>query len=230
MPSTEQSSGVMPSTGGTSDEVPTANPNLTMSLSSSVMSTSTSKDYKTHHPMVEQKPWLRCCLIAWEAFFCEGSANRLMSAKKISHDDEEWVNVYHACRAQGTEKDVRNLMRLIYAQTSMLNTNNNLYTFVRVGDTIEMRASKDANAYPIQQWRRNQDPHSPYMETREDFTPELPLGWLHVVECDSITIAMNVDQVKNVEDAHVTLVCSCTDHPGSDVLAGVLHLRFVSTV
>ena len=40
---------------------------------------------------------------------------------------------------------------------------------------------------------------------------------------DSITIAMNVEQVKNVEEARVTLVCSCIDHLGSSVLAGHLH-------
>ena len=167
-----------------------------------------------------EKPWLRCPISSWEAFFCERSHERLIAAMTDKHNHDEWATVYQACCDQEHYDDVKTLLRLIYAQTRRLNDKNERYIFARVHETIEARVPRAHVVGNINQWVKNQSPKWAESDITLTFTPKLKDGLVHVVECDSISIVADVREIKNLDNAHVTLVCASNGHPGSNVISG----------
>jgi hypothetical protein len=59
-----------------------------------------------------------------------------------------------------------------------------------------------------------------FSEEQKDFSPLFPEGYVHVLECDEVTIASNFDKIENIQGANVTLICEAATRPGGDVMDG----------
>jgi hypothetical protein len=137
-----------------------------------------------------------------------------VAAAKHRHDSEEWMSVHRACRSVERTDDIKTLMRAIHAQTRKLSlqSDQRQYNLARVQEITQVMVSKRSTKHNIAQWEKNQDP-SVYAEEPYEFTPQFPDNYLHVLECDDITIASNIERIQNLAGVSVTLICAAASHP-----------------
>ena len=115
-------------------------------------------------------------------------------------------------------------MRLIHAQTRKvsLKSDQKRYNLARIQEIVQIVVNQRKVSSSMNQWEKNQDPHE-HKEEPENFTPRFPEKYLHVLECDDITIASNIDRIEGLDGVSVALICAAAAHPGGEVLDGGLE-------
>ena len=84
---------------------------------------------------------------------CERTNHRLVAAAQLAHDHEEWISRYRSCVSDGHDADIKSLMRLIYAQSRVINTGQKgNFMSARVVDTKNITESRADVMHNIKRW------------------------------------------------------------------------------
>ena len=105
----------------------------------------------------EKKPWLRCGIGRWEQFLFEPTHAHLLASAELKHDKDEWLNLYDRCVIGNHLDDVKGLLRLICAQTRVMNDGSSELLFPRVGNAVGYVKGLSEVTAELDDWKNNRE-------------------------------------------------------------------------